>query len=63
MRERDNMNLYEEIYNYVKAARLSKPVDTKALEDLKLNYGDILYNEALDAIEKKYNLKKSTTHN
>lgn len=41
---------FEKVYGLVVAARLAKPVDTKALEDIRDTYGYDLYKEALDSV-------------
>ena len=44
---------FVEVYKLVKEARLSNPVNTKALNDIECNYGNDLYKEVLDVVLKE----------
>lgn len=45
---------YEQVYALVEKARLAKPVDTKALEDIRDTYGYDLYIEAMAEVLVKH---------
>lgn len=47
---------FEKVYVLVEKARLSIPIDTKALDDIRDTYGFDLYKEALDAVLENHSL-------